>query len=59
MRGIVGVVGRCRRARRHDAEAVLIEDRGSGVQLIQALREEDVHAIPIAPEADKATRLCA
>jgi predicted phage terminase large subunit-like protein len=43
--------------RRHGAEAVLIEDRGSGTQLIQALREEGVHAIAISPEADKATRL--
>ena len=45
--------------RQHEAEAVLIDDRGSGTQLIQALRDEGVHAIPIAPEADKATRLCA
>lgn len=44
---------------RHAAEMVLIEDRGSGVQLVQALREEGVHPIPIAPESDKATRLCA
>ncbi len=45
--------------RQHGADAVLIEDRGSGTQLIQALLEEGLHAIAVAPEADKATRLCA
>jgi predicted phage terminase large subunit-like protein len=44
---------------RHAADAVLIEDRGSGTQLIQVLLEEGLHAIPVAPEADKATRLYA
>ncbi len=41
----------------HAADAVLIEDRGSGTQLIQALLEDGLHAIAVAPEADKATRL--
>jgi predicted phage terminase large subunit-like protein len=45
--------------RQHGADAVLIEDRGSGTQLIQALLEEGLHAIAVAPEADKATRLYA
>ena len=45
--------------RQHAADAVLIEDRGSGTQLIQALLEEGLHAIAVAPEADKATRLYA
>jgi predicted phage terminase large subunit-like protein len=44
---------------RHEADAVLIEDRGSGTQLIQVLLEEGLHAIAIAPETDKATRLYA
>jgi predicted phage terminase large subunit-like protein len=43
----------------HLPDAVLIEDRGSGTQLIQVLLKEGVHAIAIAPEADKATRLFA
>jgi predicted phage terminase large subunit-like protein len=44
---------------RYEADAVLIEDRGSGTQLIQVLLEEGLHAIAIAPETDKATRLYA
>ena len=45
--------------RRHDAHHVLIEDKGSGTQLIQDLRFEKtgVRPIPITPEADKVTRL--
>ncbi len=45
-------------ARLHEADAVLIEDRGSGTQLIQDLREEGVvKPIAISPEADKVTRM--
>ena len=44
---------------RHDAHSVLIEDKGSGTQLIQDLRFEKagVRPIGITPEADKVTRL--
>ncbi|CAO3412880.1 phage terminase large subunit [Azospirillum doebereinerae] len=42
----------------HRADAVLIEDKGSGTQLIQELRHEGmVRPIAILPEADKVTRL--
>ncbi len=46
-------------ARRHAAHSVLIEDKGSGTQLIQDLRFEKtgVRPIEIKPEADKVTRL--
>ncbi len=42
-------------AHRHTAHSVLIEDKGSGTQLIQDLRHEKtgVRPIPITPEADK------
>jgi predicted phage terminase large subunit-like protein len=45
-------------ARRDNPDAVLIEDRSSGTQLIQELREEgSVRPIAINPEADKVTRM--
>ena len=46
-------------AHRHGAHSVLIEDKGSGTQLIQDLRFEKtgVRPIPITPEADKITRM--
>ena len=44
-------------ARRWRADAVLIEDKGSGTQLIQDLRAEGVvRPIAILPEGDKRTR---
>ncbi len=47
-------------ARRHGADAVVIEDKGSGTHLIQDLgREGDVRPIPIMPEGDKVTRMSA
>lgn len=36
--------------------AVLIEDKASGQSLIQDLRREGLHAIPIIPEGDKVVR---
>jgi predicted phage terminase large subunit-like protein len=46
-------------ARRFAAHSVLIEDKGSGTQLIQDLRFEKtgVRPISITPEADKITRM--
>jgi predicted phage terminase large subunit-like protein len=45
-------------AARDRPDAVLIEDRSSGTQLIQDLREEgNVRPIAINPEADKTTRM--
>ncbi len=46
-------------ARRFAAHSVLIEDKGSGTQLIQDLRYEKtgVRLIGIIPEADKITRM--
>ena len=45
-------------ARRHGADAVLIEDKSSGTQLIQDLRHErEVRPIAILPERDKVTRM--
>lgn len=42
------------------AEAVLIEDKGSGIHLIQDLLANDiVRPIPILPEGDKVTRMAA
>ena len=44
-------------ARRWQADVVLIEDKGSGTQLIQDLRAEGVvRPIAILPEGDKRTR---
>jgi predicted phage terminase large subunit-like protein len=44
---------------RFAAHTVLIEDKGSGTQLIQDLRHEKtgIRPIPIKPEADKVTRM--
>jgi predicted phage terminase large subunit-like protein len=45
-------------AQRHHADVVLIEDKGSGIQLIQELkREGPIRPIPILPEGDKVTRM--
>ncbi len=43
----------------YSAHSVLIEDKGSGIQLIQDLRYEKtgVRPIPVTPEADKITRM--
>jgi predicted phage terminase large subunit-like protein len=45
-------------AARDQPDAILIEDRSSGTQLIQDLREDgNVRPIAINPEADKTTRM--
>jgi predicted phage terminase large subunit-like protein len=45
-------------ARQHNPDAVLIEDRSSGTQLIQDIRESGaLHPIAISPENDKITRM--
>ncbi len=47
-------------AERHAADAVLIEDTGSGIPLIQELqREGPIKPIGITPEGDKVTRMLA
>lgn len=50
-------------ARRYDADALLIEDAASGLQLIQQLREEKPQGVPspiaIKPDGDKKTRFSA
>ena len=46
-------------AHAHKADAVLIEDSGSGTSLIQDLRREGARCIAIKPEGDKVTRMCA
>ena len=44
--------------KRHEADAVLIEDRSSGIQLIQDLRDTgQLYPIAINPEGDKVTRM--
>lgn len=44
--------------KRYEADAVLIEDRASGIQLIQDLRDTgELSPIPIRPEGDKVTRM--
>ena len=43
----------------YKADAVLIEDKGSGSSLIQDLRTEGLHCIAIEPEGDKVTRMSA
>lgn len=40
-----------------DGYSLLIEDKGSGMGLIQELRREHIHAIAIKPEGDKAMRM--
>jgi predicted phage terminase large subunit-like protein len=37
--------------------ALLIEDKGSGMSLIQDLKTEGIHAIPVKPTADKVMRM--
>lgn len=46
-------------AHRVGVHSVLVEDKGSGIQLIQDLRHEksNVRPIAIVPEADKITRM--
>jgi len=45
-------------AARHQADSILIEDKGSGTQLIQDLRQgHRIHPIPITPQGDKITRM--
>jgi predicted phage terminase large subunit-like protein len=39
--------------------SLLIENKGSGLSLIQDLRREHIHAIPIDPEGDKVMRMTA
>jgi len=36
---------------------LIIENKGSGMSLIQELKREDIHAIAIVPEGDKAMRM--
>jgi predicted phage terminase large subunit-like protein len=37
--------------------ALLIENKGSGMSLIQELKREHIHAIPVDPEGDKVMRM--
>ena len=37
--------------------ALIIEDKGSGISLIQTLWQDDIHAIGITPEGDKVMRM--
>jgi predicted phage terminase large subunit-like protein len=50
-------------AAKHDANSVLIEDKGSGTQLVQDIKQENTFGIPdpigILPEGDKITRMSA
>ena len=46
-------------ADKHKADAVLIEDKGSGTSLIQDLKTEGLRCIAIEPEGDKVTRMSA
>ena len=47
-------------AQKHGAQVVLIEDKGSGTNLIQDLRQDGTYRpIPIMPEGDKVTRMSA
>ena len=46
-------------ADKHKADAVLIEDKGSGTSLIQDLKTEGLRCITINPEGDKVTRMSA
>ncbi len=39
------------------AYSLLIENKGSGMGLIQDLKRDQVHAIPINPESDKVMRM--
>jgi predicted phage terminase large subunit-like protein len=42
-----------------DDYAFLIENKGSGMSLIQDLRREDIHPIPVKPVGDKLVRMSA
>ncbi len=48
-------------AARHDANSVLIEDKGSGTSLLQDISQENTSGIPnpigVVPEGDKITRM--
>lgn len=44
-------------ADKYKAEAILIEDNGSGTSLIQDLKTEKLRCIAIEPEGDKITRM--
>ena len=37
--------------------ALLIEDKGSGMSLIQDLKREHIHAVPVQPKEDKMIRM--
>ncbi len=39
--------------------ALLIENKGSGMSLVQDLRRDNIHAIPIDPTGDKVMRMSA
>lgn len=41
----------------HSPEYLLIEDKGSGTSLIQDLKREGIHAIPIVPKLEKVLRV--
>jgi predicted phage terminase large subunit-like protein len=42
---------------RHNRYALLIEEKGSGMSLIQDLRREGIHAIAVQPKDDKVIRM--
>ena len=44
---------------RWKAQTILIEDKGSGISLIQDLKRDGCHTIPIKAEADKVVRMSA
>ncbi|WP_377190456.1 phage terminase large subunit [Ruegeria meonggei] len=44
-------------AKRWKADTVLVEDKGSGISLIQDLKRELIRTIPIKPEGDKIVRM--
>jgi predicted phage terminase large subunit-like protein len=44
---------------RWKADTILIEDKGSGISLIQDLKREGVFPIPILPDGDKVVRMSA
>ena len=43
--------------RRYQADKLLIEDKGSGMSLIQDLRKDGVFSVAITPESDKVVRM--
>ena len=44
-------------AKRYKRPKILIEDKGSGISLIQDLRRDQLYATAVKPEADKVTRM--